>query len=279
LPPQTEVIAHKFANQFYFEQRVKNAMKYWGFTEVYSYSMVSEELFEGSQEEAVEISNPLSEEWVYMRKTLVPSLLKIVSENKSRETIKIFEIANIYNKRSNDLPQEQMTFAGVFKKEKATFFEVKGLIEQLVNDLGIKNLTFKQSEKTGNGASLHIEKEYLGEIEILDSNLIDFEINFELLVKHATLKKVYKPINKFPPIVEDLSIAVDTNTETNDLITDIKSQDNLITEVTLKDTYKDSRTFHINYQDPEKNLTNVDVAKIRTKIIASLKEKFKASVR
>ena len=52
------------------------------------------------------------------------------------------------------------------------------MIEQLANDLGIKNLTFKQSEKTGNGSSIYIEKEYLGEIEILDSNLIDFEINF-----------------------------------------------------------------------------------------------------
>jgi phenylalanyl-tRNA synthetase beta chain len=113
----------------------------------------------------------------------------------------------------------------------------------------------------------------------LDSNLIDFEINFALLVEHATLKKTYKSLNKFPPIVEDLSITVDTKIETNDLITDIKSQDNLITDVTLKDSYKGSRTFHINYQDPEKNLTNAEVAKIREKIITSLKGKFNASVR
>jgi phenylalanyl-tRNA synthetase beta chain len=145
--------------------------------------------------------------------------------------------------------------------------------------LGIKNLSFKQSERAGNGASIYIEKEYLGEIEILDSNLIDFEINFELLIGHATLKKTYKSLNKFPPIVEDLSINVDTKIETNDLIIDIKLQDDLVTEVTLKDSYKDSRTFHINYQDPDKNLTNLEVSKIREKIIASLKEKFKASVR
>ena len=279
LPAQTEVIAYKFDNQFYYEQRIKNAMKYWGFTEVYSYSMVSEELFEGSPEVAVEISNPLSEEWVYMRKTLVPSLLKINSENKNRETIKIFEIANVYNKRENDLPKEEMTFAGIIKKDKVSFFEVKGLIEQLCKDLGIKNLSFKQSEKASNGASLYIENEYLGEIEILDSNLIDFEINFTLFVKHASLRKVFKSLNKFPPIVEDLSITVNANIETNDLITNIKSQDDLVTEVSLKDTYKDSRTFHINYQNSQKNLTNVEVAKIREKIIASLKEKFKASVR
>jgi phenylalanyl-tRNA synthetase beta chain len=279
LPPQTEVVAHKFDNQFYFEQRVKNAMKYWGFTEVYSYSMVSEGLFEGPLEEAIEINNPLSEEWVYMRKTLVPSLLKITSENKSKETIKIFEIANVYNKRDKDLPEEVITFAGVVRKDKVSFFEVKGLLEQLCHDLGIKNLNFKQSEKSGNGASIYIDKDYLGEIEILDADLINFELNFALLLKHATLKKEYKPLNKFPPIVEDLSITVGNDIETDDLIAGIKSQSSLVTEVSLKDAYKNSRTFHILYQDPEKNLTNIEVSKIRGQIISFLKGKFKVSIR
>lgn len=280
LPPQTQIIPHKFANEFYWENRIKQAMKYWGFIETYTYSMVSEGLFEGLLEEAVEIINPLNEEFIYMRKTLVPSLLKVISENpRSGEIIKIFEIANVYNKKPNDLPQEILTFAGIIKKEKVSFYEVKGVIEQLCFDLGIKNLSFKQSEKAGNGASIYLGKEYLGEIEILDTHLIDFELNFAFLLEHATQKKEYKPLSKFPPIIEDLSIVVGINAKTEDLITNIQSQSNLITEVGLKDSYKDSRTFHINYQDPEKNLTNEEVSKIREKIITSLKKEFKASVR
>ena len=279
LPPQTQVIPHKFTNQFYWEIRVKEAMKYWGFTEVYTYSMVSQELFEGPLEEAVEIKNPLTEDFVYMRKTIVPSLLKVVSENKVSDKVQIFEIANVYNKRPNDLPEEVLTFAGVVKKNKVSFYEVKGIIEGVVLDLGIKNLNFKDSEKTGNGASLFLGKEYLGEIEILDSDLIDFELNFQILLTHATAKKEYLPLSKFPPIVEDLSITVDTNIKTDDITTDIKSQDNLINEVSLKDSYQNSRTFHIIYQNMEKNLTNEEVTKVREKIIASLKTRFKAAVR
>lgn len=279
LPPQTQVIPHKFTNQFYWEMRVKEAMKYWGFTEVYTYSMVSQELFEGPLEEAVEIKNPLTEDFVYMRKTIVPSLLKVVSENKVSDKVQIFEIANVYNKRPNDLPEEVLTFAGVVKKNKVSFYEVKGIIEGVVLDLGIKNLNFKDSEKTGNGASLFLGKEYLGEIEILDSDLIDFELNFQILLTHATAKKQYLPLSKFPPIVEDLSITVDTNIKTDDITTDIKSQDNLINEVSLKDSYQNSRTFHIIYQNMEKNLTNEEVTKVREKIIASLKKRFKAAVR
>jgi len=61
-----------------------------------------------------------------MRKTLVPSLLKVASENKNAETIRIFEIANVYNKRAKDLPEEIMTFAGVVKKSKVSFMKSKG---------------------------------------------------------------------------------------------------------------------------------------------------------
>jgi len=52
--------------------------------------------------------------------------------------------------------------------------------------------------KSRNGASLYIDKEYLGEIEVLETDLIDFELNFALLIGHATLKKEYTPLNKFP---------------------------------------------------------------------------------
>lgn len=279
LPPQTKVVAHRFADGFYWEKRVKQAFKYWGFTEVYTYSFVSTELFEGPLEEAVEINNPLNEEFVYMRKTLVPSLLKVVSDNKEQETIKIFEIANVYHKRKGDLPQELLTLAGVVKKEKANFYEVKGLVEQLLTDLGIKNLEFKSSDKTGIGASLYVGKEYLGEIEILDNNLIDFELNFELILKNASLKKIFKPLSKFPPIVEDLSFNISKSIETKSVIDEIKSKSKLITEVELMDQYDNSRTFHIVYQDPEKNLTTEEVSQIREKIISDLKEKFGASLK
>ncbi len=36
-------------NQFFFEDRTKDALKYWGFTESYTYPMVSEDLYEGHQ--------------------------------------------------------------------------------------------------------------------------------------------------------------------------------------------------------------------------------------
>jgi phenylalanyl-tRNA synthetase beta chain len=214
-----------------------------------------------------------------MRRTLVPSLLKVVSENKKHHDIKIFELAKIYLKQNNNLPKEQSMLAGVIKKQNASFYEIKGLIEQLLVNFGIKNITFKNSEKGGLGASLYLNKEYLGEIEVLDNALIDFEINFDIVLKFANLKRRYKALSKYPPVIEDMSIITERDIKTEDIIAQIQKQSELITDVSLADKFKDSRTFHIVYQHPEKNLTNEDIVPVREKIIVSLKNAFKAKIK
>ena len=102
-------------NEFFWEDRVKDMLKYWGFTEVYTYPMVPKELYDGKIEDAVTIENPLSEEFVVMRRTLTPSLLKVIKENKKYDTVHIFEIANVYVKKAHALPEEKLTLAGVVK--------------------------------------------------------------------------------------------------------------------------------------------------------------------
>lgn len=280
LPPVTSShITPLGSDSFYWEHRIKQAMKYWGYTETYTYSMVSENIYEGITGDAITLKNPLDEDHVYMRKTLVPSLLQVVAENKAYKTIRIFEIANVYNKKAKDLPTETRTMAVVLKNPHASFFELKGLMEQLCRDLGIIGLNFVKPEKGGIGTDIVIGKEHIGEIEVLDDTLINMEINFEALVEHATLAKTYTPLSKFPPIIEDLTFVVADTISTGDILDAIKKVSSLVAEVTLLDKYKNSRTFHIIYQNKEKNLTNEEVAQIREKIIVSISKKFDASLK
>lgn len=279
LPFSDSITPHPFVNNFYWEKRTKDSLKYWGLTETYTYSMISENMLEEEEEKAVKIQNPLTEDFVYMRTAIVPSLLKVVNENKSRKEIKIFEIANIYLKRSSDLPLEVLTLAGLVKKEGISFYEVKGIIEQLFNDLGIEKYSFKNSQKTSLGASVFVDKSYVGEIEVLDSDLIDFELNFELITKYSSLKKNFKTLAKFPPIVEDIALILPDNIQTSEVISEIKLQSSLVVDVTLLDQYKDTRTFHIVYQDPTRNLTSKETGQLREKLLNSLKEKFGAKLK
>ncbi|MCL5970352.1 MAG: phenylalanine--tRNA ligase subunit beta [Patescibacteria group bacterium] len=268
LPPLKDAeYYHQSLDPFYWEKRVKNALKYWGFAEIYTYSMVSKEMI-NNEKEILELDNPLTQDMVYMRKTLLPSLLNAAKENKNRDEIKIFELSNVYIPRPNNLPKETLTLAALIKKENLSFYEVKGIIEQLINDLGIHNISFKSKE--GNDVNIYFEDEILGEIKTFAENIISFEVNFELLRNHATLKKIYKPIPKFPPSIEDLRFVIPPNVKYKEIISIIKEQSSLITAISLLDTYRDKMTFRIKYQDPHKTLTAEEVSKIREKIISSL---------
>ena len=98
-------------------------------------------------------------------------------------------------------------------------------------------------------------------------------------MKNINLNKTFKPLPKYPPIVEDLSIIAGENIMTSDLISGIKNQSSIIANVSLLDQFEDSRTFHIVYQDENRNLTGEEVARIRSKILKSLQAKFHAELK
>lgn len=280
LPPSKSTENYHLSKDiFYWEKRIKESLKYWGFTEVYTYSMVSEDLLEGPTTQAVSISNPLTEDMVYMRKTLVPSLLQAIRENPNKDEMKIFELANIYTPRPKNLPQETLMLAGAIKKQKISFFEIKGIIEQLLNDIGVKNILFEKGDKGGLEIDIKLESEVLGNIEILNENIADFELNFDFILKHANLTKTYKEIPKYPPIIEDVNLTIDPDITYAEISSFIKNQSSLISEISLIDTYQNTKTFRIKYQDSQKTLTNEEVSKIREKILLSLKQKFPAGVK
>ncbi len=277
LPPlQTSAVYHQASDPFYWERRVKNAFKYWGFTETYTYSMVSDTMLEGPETEAIKLKNPLDEDHVYMRKSLIPSLLEVVRENDSNEHIMLFEIANVYIKNGKNLPHEILYLAAVIKKENISFYALKGYIEQLATDLNVE-LTFKPSDNL-HGADIFLEKRHIGTVEILDSNLVDFELNFTELIAHATSAKKYTPIIKHPPIIEDVRLQTEADTTYEQIVSVITKQSNLIKDVTLLDTYEDKKTFRIVYQHAKRNLTNEDIVDIRKKVYSALEKELKAKI-
>lgn len=279
LPPITsKEYVHVGKSDLFWEDRLKDALKYWGFTEVYTYPMVSKELITSKHEDAVTIHNPLNEEFVFMRQTLIPSLLQVAENNPDHDIIKIFEIANVYEKTQN-LPRQTMRLSGIMRKPKNSFYEVKGVIEQLLDDVGITNAVFKHLGEEKSGAVIFVNKAELGVIEILDDTTIDFELDLAVLLQNVKQKRTYIPPSKYPPIIEDIALIAPSETLTGDLIEAIAKQSNLIVDVTLLDKYHDTRTFHLVYQSNQKNLTNDDIKPIREKILQVIKEKFGAKLK
>ncbi len=233
-----ELPAPSFDKTFFWERKIKTALKYFGFTEIYSYSLVA-------ADHGLKLSNPLTSDWLYLRTSLFPSHQKIMEENQGRvETLNLFEIANVYLPRTGDLPEEQPRL--ILSTSDSGYYRFKGLIVGLLSDLGILNIE--------------------PEIKI-DSGIQYWEIGLDQIIDHATDIKTYTPISKFSPIIEDINVLYQGSYAT--IVKQIQSTSPLITSIKLVDKYGDKLTLRLTFHSKDKQLSDADVAPIRNQIIHS----------
>lgn len=298
--PQGEIPLQIKSPIFEWESQLKNALKNWSLTEVMSYSMVSQTQLEKTEiepKESIKINNPLTEDFVYMQPSLIPSLLTVVSEN-NQEKIAVFELANVYLYQSDDkLPDEAPMLTGLLTDEK--FYQAKGVVESILTTMGINNYQFEpyHLKQTFYGKVFHpartaeimVKNNSLGVVgEIsphvlarfgIKGRVVVFDLDFRELTKHASKAKKYTPIPKYPAIVEDLTFVVSQRTLVGEMMEEIKKVSRLVVRLELLDSFKNTRTFRITYQSPKKTLTDKEVEKVRKKIISKLTKNFNTKVK
>jgi phenylalanyl-tRNA synthetase beta chain len=283
-----------------WENKIKTALKFWGFTETVNYSMISKSILKNVEikpEECLKIANPLSDEWTFLRPSLIPSLLQVASLNK-KEKVRIFELANAYLfQNKNQLPEENLMLTGLVSGK--SFVKIKGIVESLLEELGIEEIKIKpyQLQKTFYGkifhpscrAEINFKKNSLGvfgQIKKglalkfgLEEKIFIFDLDFTQILKDANEIKKYQAISKYPPIIEDLSLVVPEKTFVGEIIEVIKNNSPIIKSVEMIDSFENIRTFRVNYQHVRKTLTDKEVEKIRNKIIKDLKDKLKIQLK
>jgi len=287
---------------FIWEKRVKEALKYWGMTETVTYSMISLAMLQKmsiNPNECLKIANPLTNDLVFLRPSLIPSLLEALGKNQPEpKVIKMFELANIYvSSGENKLPDEVLMLTGTITGD--AFYKTKGITETLMADLGINDykMTPYQLKKTFYGKNFRpsrsveitVGRESLGIIGEISPLILSrfgikgrvavFDLDFGQLAKYATTFKKYTPVPKYPAIIEDLSFVVPSKTFVGEMLQVIKATSPIIQSVELLDSYKDTRTFRITYQSTKKTLTEREVERIRETVVKKIKEKFRAKLR
>ena len=131
-----------------------------GFFEVITYSFQPDRL--GSLLSATEpaaalrLANPLSEEQAMMRTSLLPGLLDTLRRNTLQQNleVRLFEISKVFAPRAGeDLPHEEHWLTGLMygsreeaawntTRDPVNFFDLKGMVETLLEDLLIPEVTF-----------------------------------------------------------------------------------------------------------------------------------------
>lgn len=287
------------SNIFKLEDKIKTMLKYRGYTEIYNYSFISKEIIEKSKlkvSEHLKLANPLTPEIEYMRISLVPSMLDIVAKNQPYSSnLRLFELANVYQPQKNGLPNE---FPMLIISSQENFPVLKGLVESLMSEQGIKKFKFSESTdelstwphfwNPNQTASVSNNGKVIGIIGKINSTLqANFQIkrdlflaviNMELISQMANSAKKYHPVPLYPPLLEDLSLILPSKTRIGPVLDSIYAINRFVKKIDIIDRFENRTTVRITYLDPKSNLSSQKVQKIREDILTMLQKKYGISI-
>ncbi len=187
---------------------VRQLLTSQGFNEVITYGLISKDILNKARldlKEIIEIVNPLSVEHELLRPELLPSLLICLSRNISQQdAVLLFEIARVFKAKKERLQlgmvicgQRQIyTSAGKIKDELG-LRHLKGVIELLFRNLGIKNYKLALEDKpymrTNQAVSLKLNKEVIGYLGQIKNELsLNFDIkNKSVFAAELSLDKIF----------------------------------------------------------------------------------------
>jgi phenylalanyl-tRNA synthetase beta chain len=298
--PSAVIIPPERNKDLFWANKIKNILKEIGFSEAYNYSFNSQkqsDIFGFLN--LVEVENPVSAEQKYLRKSLIPNLLKNVENNsKNFDEVKIFEIGKIFGNGN----KEKNMLCGVIAKDKNKdgFYEIKGVIDSMLNQLGISDVWYDEHKASPESSKMEIWEQgrraeikiagkkigFLGEISsnvLLKMELkikpVVFDIDFEELIRQCSEEKIYEPVSRYPASVRDLAVLVPNRVKVVDVLNKINIVGHaMIVDVDLFDIYegkelpnnKKNFAFHIVYQSKTRTLQAKEVDEIQEKIIKAL---------
>lgn len=295
--------------------RIRVILNGYGYSEVINYSFSSPESVNilGYKEadrsrRFVRIRNPLTEDMSVMRTGLVYGLLDVMKKNVNvgNFDLKIFEIGKIFiASKDGDLPVEEERVSALltgsryddlwhFKDVRADFYDLKGCVENLFDELGIRDVQYKSNIELGffhPGRSCTIvagenEIGFLGEIhpdvmKKIDINprAIVFELDLHILLKLSSEKKAYMDIPKVPPVSRDVAFIVDTTIESEKIISiALEQNEELLENIGIFDVYvgkgipegSKSIAVRFTYRSSSRTLTDSEVSEVHNRIIGSI---------
>ena len=289
-----------------------------GFFEIMTNSLVSEKeitTYVPQPEQAVKLLNPLSTDLGYMRKNLLFSGLEVIvyNINRKRTDLKLFEFGKNYHfiegKYSENkhltvyLTGNKQAEHWADTPKKATFFELKGVIEAIFERIGLHNLSVLPLEATegiaSEGFRWVLGEQLLGTMGVVKNKIlkevgIKQEVLFADLCWEAILEQVkgykvrYKEIAKYPEVRRDLALLLDDSITFADIYrVAFSAEKDLLKSLNLFDVYqgdklpqgKKSYAVSFTLQDNAKTLTDKQIDKTMQRLQTAFEQQLGAALR
>jgi phenylalanyl-tRNA synthetase beta chain len=301
---------------------LKNTLAALGFSEVYNYDFLSVKEMQAcglDAAQAVELKNPLSSDYQFMRTTLLPGLLKTLryNLNRGRESVLIFETGTAYARKDGGRTEE-VTCAGLMNGDfpeggfwrggqgAADFYHLKGMMTRLF--AGKSGFRFERPRKApayfqpglclelklGGGSAGYAGKlspAVAAACDFKDNNIFYFEIPVSCLAaawKPEFWQKItkIKAVSAFPQNWRDLSFVLDEKHEWSELERSFSGVQDLAS-ARLIDVYKGkniqpgsrSLTVRFTFSSMTGTLNDADVGTRMAAVLDKLVKNFDAKLR
>lgn len=306
--PRGEATTGKISFKLRIEKTAEDIAEFCGFSQSMNYSFESPKVFEkllipsdSPLRNAVEIINPLGEDYSIMRTTSLNGMLTSLATNYNRRNkdVRLYELGNIYLPKSiplTELPKERMQFTlGMYGN--GDFFSMKGVVEEFFEKIGMKD---KESYSPDAGIPyLHPGRQaniiykgkkvgYLGEVhpEVADNYGIGERayiavIDMPGILEYATFDRKYMGIAKYPAVHRDISMVVPKNILAGQIEEVIEKKGGSYLEsyalfdlyegAQIKEGYK-SIAYSIVFRAKDKTLEEADITSAMKKILKALEE-------
>ncbi|HEY0368189.1 MAG TPA: phenylalanine--tRNA ligase subunit beta, partial [Chthoniobacterales bacterium] len=263
-----------------------------------------------AQDGAVALKNPLSEDHVALRPSIVRGLLDVLARNVNMgaTSIRLFELGNIFTPPD---AKEQRALGLVLsgaavsaphwrgkEKRQLDFFDLKGAIDVL----RIPNLGFRRTENAGLALAAEIlsgEKVVGLAGQLRSERGTAAGASAAVFVAQIVLDALgltsdsprFSEIDKFPAVTRDIAMIVPETLAQSDVVHAIeKANEPLVADVRLFDLFagsdggniprgQKSLAYTLTYRDRNRTLTNDEVTVVHTRIRERLKRELGAELR
>jgi len=265
-------------DEFYVENYVKQLLSGWGGFEVYTYSLVSAKLAEQSGyslESHLKLANPYSDDWQYLRRSLMPSHLEFMAENSGFKGV-LFELANVYDPgKKGELPDEHLQ---LILSSRGEYGVLKGILEALIEkshgELQVVPLEAAPSSlwmehRVGEIKVNNQSVGYIGQVQF-DVVTYGVQLDYVALLGEIRRHPYYRGMQKYPAVIQDVTVKLPEGTYLGPVIKRIYDYNGLIKKVQYVGVYEGAYTFRIYFQADDRNLSDDDVNEIREGLIQDL---------
>ena len=295
-------------------ERVDSIFHRLGYNEVVNYSFVSPSMnsLSNSDQDMIDLQNPISIEMSVMRNSLWPGLLNNLSHNIKRQNknIKIFEIGKLFASK-NKKPIEKNVIAGLiygqrrleswaYQKNSLDFYDLKGHLEDLFNSFELKNITFVSTSHPmlcpGVAAEIKLKNKKIGIIGMLnpelaaDMKLDDDAFIFEIDYSSLELPDLRSFVSSeyYPSSRRDLSLMISNEVIIEEILTEIKRlkikelKDTIIFDLFDKsdgETTQKSISIGLIFQAKSRTLRDAEIDEFISKVIKMLELSFQINIR